>query len=106
MRSRILQASHHLGGNHIPGNAHDEQLAKIGIEDQLGWNSRVAASQDCCEWILAFRQIGQSLFANCRKPGLAPKEPLIAVLEPLQRFFGCIDLCVHDRSISLPVLCN
>src|SRR4029077_14508514 len=64
MRSCVLQAAHHFRGNYISGDAYDEQLSEISIEEHRRWHPRVAASQNCCVGLLAFRQVSQSLLAD------------------------------------------
>ena len=81
--SSVLQTSHHFARDDISGHSHDEQLAKVRIENQLGRNPGIAAAQNRSIGPLPFRQISKSLFANSGKSGLAPKEPFVPVDQPL-----------------------
>ena len=86
--SSVLQTSHHFARDDIPSHAHDEQFAKVRVENQLGWNTGIAAAQNCGIRPLSFRQISEGFFANGRKSGLTPKEPFVSVDQPLQCLFS------------------
>jgi len=44
MVASVLQASRDFRGHNVPRNTNNEQLAKTGIEDQLGRDPRIATA--------------------------------------------------------------
>lgn len=88
MRSRILETTHHFRRDHVPGDAYDEQLSKVGVEDQFGRHARVTAAQDGRERLLAFGQVGKCFFAHSGKTSLAAFKPLVAFDQFLQSLVG------------------
>ena len=88
MSARVLEASLHLGRHHVSSNADDEEFAKVSIEDQFGWNTGVATSQDGGEGMLSFGEIGECLFANGRKVRFASNKTLIAGDQSLKCLIG------------------
>jgi len=90
MGAGVLDAGHDFGGDNIAGDADDEEFAEIGIEDQFGRNTGIAATEDGGEGFLALGESSESFLAYGRKAGLAGNETLVASGESAQRLLsGC-----------------
>jgi hypothetical protein len=88
MAARVLQAPRDFRRYHISRDADDEQLAKAGVEDQLGWHPGVAATEDGGIRMLALKEICEDLLLHggqSRGPG---DESFIARFEAQQCFVG------------------
>ena len=53
VRAGVFRRPWDLGTEHVPGDAHDEQFAESGVEQQLGRHAAVAAAQNGGEGMLA-----------------------------------------------------
>ena len=82
--ARILHAAHDLRRNHVSGYSNDKQFAEIGIENQFGWNARIATTENGRVRLLPSRQIGKSLLADGRKTCAALKKSIVTFDKPLQ----------------------
>ncbi len=71
----------------VAGQAHDEQLAQVAVEDQLGRHAAVGATQHNGEGGLALGQAGQLLTSGARQ-AVALGEAVGALAQPLQRPAG------------------
>ncbi len=91
----VLQTPHHFTRDEIARHSHNEQVAKVGIENQLGWNARIATAQNRGIRSLSFRQISQGLFADRRKSRLTPKETFVPIDQPLQCLVSGKDCLFH-----------
>ena len=78
MRSGVLQAAHDFRRDDIAGDANDEELAKVGVEKELGGNPRVAATEDGRVRMLSSGEIGECLFANGGEASFSTKKALAA----------------------------
>ena len=88
MPARVLQAPRDFRREDISRDADDEQLAKAGVEDQLGRHPGVAATEDGGIRMLALKEICEDLLLHggeSRGPG---DEPFIACFEAQQCFVG------------------
>jgi hypothetical protein len=88
MCSRILQAALHLGRHNVSGDTNDEQLSKVSVEDQLGRDTRIAATENGRERLLSPREIGQGLFADRWEGRFALHKAAVAFDQLSQRLFG------------------
>ena len=84
----VLERARHLGRDHVPRHARDEQLAEAGVEHQLGRHARIATAHDGGVGPLLLRQAGEDLLANRREPRPAGDEALVALNEARQRIVG------------------
>src|SRR5215471_3068641 len=78
VRAGILETAHDLGGDDVAGDADDEQLAKIGIEDQFRRDARIAAAKNGCEGPLSSCQVSQSFFAYRREARFTAEKAFVA----------------------------
>jgi hypothetical protein len=80
--SRELDAADLRRCDDIAGYANDEEVAEPLIENKLGWDPRVGASEDDCEWLLRRREFGTTGVAEAVEGSrLARGEPAVAVAE-------------------------
>ena len=87
----VLQRAHDFSGDHVAGDADDEQLAEPRVEDQLGRHARVAAAEDRRVRLLALGELGENLLLHGREPRLAADETLVARDEARKRLIGRMD---------------
>ena len=88
MAARVLQAPRDFRRYHISRDADDEQLAKAGVEDQLGWHPGVAATEDGGIRMLALKEICEDLLLHGRESRGPGDESFIARFEAQQCFVG------------------
>ena len=88
MGARILQAARHLRRHDVPRDPHDKQFAKPRIKNPLGRHTRITATQDRREGMLAPGQFGQGLPRQARHMRFALQEPFVAVDQALEGFVG------------------
>src|SRR5262245_13371677 len=84
----VLDASHHLGRNHVPSHSHDEKFSKIRVKNEFRRNPRVGAAKDRSVRLLASGQSSQCFLANGGKARLARHKSLVTFTQPAQPFFG------------------
>jgi len=88
MAARVLQAPRDFRRYHISRDADDEQLAKAGVEDQLGRHPGVAATEDGGIRMLALKEICEDLLLHGRESRGPGDESFIARFESQQCFVG------------------
>jgi hypothetical protein len=84
----VLKTAHDFRGDHVSGDANDEELAEVGIEDQFGRDARIAAAEDSGVGALLAGKVGQSLFADGGEVRLSSEKALVASDKFIQRLVG------------------
>ena len=85
VRTRVLQRAQDLRSEDVAGDAHDEELAEAGVEDQLGRHPAVAAAENGGEGLLAICERLKD-FPRCgRKSRAAADEAGVALLQAPER---------------------
>ena len=77
-RDGVLERADDGLGDDLAGVADDEQVADSLVEDDLGREPRVAASEERGDGLLAGRDLGAALDILARMQGLAGDEALVA----------------------------
>jgi hypothetical protein len=71
MDSSVLQRSGDFRREQVAGDPDDEQLAEVGVEEQLRRHPRVAAADDSRERVLGPGQIRRHVLLDDRETRLA-----------------------------------
>src|SRR4029453_8927779 len=79
----------------VASHADHEEITEALIEDDLGWPSRVGATEDDCERLLPRRRVATPAVAQHRfKAPEVRREPSVAFLQTRERFMRA-DHCGH-----------
>ena len=84
MGAGVLNTGHDLGGNDVARDADDEELAKVGIEDEFGRNARVAAAEDGGVGALFLGESGEGFLADGGEARFTGDEAFVAIDEPAE----------------------